>query len=67
MSIGEFLLFFMKLMQEIISVHKQFWGTLVGRAWDNISLVEKIAWIFFINNAIAIITLIEMALLKKLG
>lgn len=38
---------------------------MVWEAWDRTSLMEKICWIICINNVIAIITLIEMLVLKN--
>jgi len=38
---------------------------MVKETWGQLSLTEKLAWFFFLNQTIAIITLIEIILLKK--
>jgi len=46
-------------------MHKQFWGSMVKETWEQLSLTEKLVWFFFLNQTIAIITLIEIIILKK--
>lgn len=48
-----------------IQGNKILWTKAVGMAWDRISLTEKLIWIFFLGNTIALITLIEMIALGK--
>ncbi len=48
-----------------ISLNRQIWTGLFGRAWDSLRLDEKLIWIAFISNTICIFTLIEFLFLKK--
>jgi len=57
--------FFMTSCSVIIDTHKQFWGSMVKETWGRLTLMEKIIWFFFLNQTIAIITIIEIILLKK--
>lgn len=57
--------FIEKHMRFLIWTHKTFWTTLLPQTWGKISLMEKIAWILFINQIIAVITMIEVLLLKQ--
>ena len=41
------------------------WGRSFWQAWDQVGLQEKAIWIFFFAKTIAIITLIQVLLLKK--
>lgn len=51
-------------MNFLIWTHKTFWTTLLPQSWGKISLMEKIAWLLFINQIIAVITMIELLLLR---
>lgn len=33
--------------------------------WDSLPLLEKLIWIFFLGNSLALLTVIELLLLKK--
>gem|GEM_PF-6673398 len=57
--------FFMTSCSVFIDTHRKFWGSMVKETWGQLSLTEKLAWFFFLNQTIAIITLIEIILLKK--
>jgi hypothetical protein len=48
----------------IVAIQKHFWGVMVKETWGKLSLTEKLVWFFFFNQTIAIITLIELLLLK---
>lgn len=43
----------------------QLWGETFWIEWDALTVDKKLAWILFLNHTIAIITLIEVFLLKK--
>jgi hypothetical protein len=38
---------------------------MVWETWNQLTLTEKLVWFFFLNQTIAIITLIEIIVLKK--
>jgi len=57
--------FFIRSLGFIIKTHKQFWGSMVWETWGQLTLTEKLVWFFFLNQTIAIITIIEILLLKK--
>lgn len=48
-----------------VSLNKQLWTGLFGRAWDSLRLDEKLIWLAFVSNTICIFTLIEFLFLKK--
>lgn len=45
--------------------HERLWGEEVWTAWENIKLEEKIIYLLFINHMIAILTLLELLVIKK--
>jgi len=47
-------------MKRIITVNTTLWKQTFWQAWEELPLDQKAAWIFFITNTIAVITLIEM-------
>jgi len=54
----------MSFLPYILSTQKMFWGKYVKHSWNSISLTEKVARLIFFNQTIAIITIIEILLLK---
>ncbi len=40
------------------------WKTAFWQAWEPLPLDQKATWIFFISNTLAVLTLIEMLMLK---
>lgn len=54
-----------KTVKMAVSGNVYLWTKAFGQAWNRISLTEKCIWIFFIGNTIAVITLLEMLLMKK--
>ncbi len=55
----------MKTISRIIVINVQLWTKTFQRAWEPLPLNEKAAWIFFISNTLAIITIIELIALGR--
>lgn len=53
------------MMKTLYRSHKALWTTDFGRAWDSLTLEKKLVIILVVNHTVAILTLIEMLILKK--
>jgi hypothetical protein len=62
-EMGRFFSFFM--LKTLWQTHKKLWATDFGKAWGTLTLEKKIVIILVLNHTIAILTLIEMLVLKK--
>lgn len=51
-------------MGRVIEVNRLLWQKTFWDAWEPLPLLEKFTWIFFINNIVALITLIEVLFLR---
>lgn len=60
---GRIFAFFM--IKTLFQVHKTLWAIDFPRAWNRLTFEKKIIVILVLNHTIAILTLIEMLLLKK--
>jgi hypothetical protein len=49
----------------VIVGHLVFWGVLFQDRWNDLPLDQKLIWIFFFNNTLAVVTIFEVFLLKK--
>lgn len=47
-----------------IAIHRKLWTTLLWERWDPLPLDEKLIWLFFAGNTLAIFILIEFLFLK---
>jgi|WetSurMetagenome_2_1015567.scaffolds.fasta_scaffold645044_2 hypothetical protein len=52
-------------VKTVIYTHRTLWGSSFGTAWESLPFDKKLAWILFLNNTIAIISLIEIFALKR--
>lgn len=48
-----------------VAAHRQLWEKEVWVTWENIKLEEKIIYFIFANHIVAILTLLELLMLKK--
>jgi len=48
-----------------ILTHIELWGSAFGREWESLGLDKKLVWLLFINQTIAVLTLLEFFLLRK--
>lgn len=53
-------------MLATLSTHSQLWKKLFWQTWEPLPFGEKLTWIAFVGQTIAIITLLEFLLLGSL-
>lgn len=47
-----------------VTVNVRFWRETFGQAWNSLPLDQKLAWIILVSYTTAVITLLELLLLK---
>lgn len=53
------------MFKEFIRTHKKLWKQDVPKLWDKLPLDKKLIWLLVINHTIALITILELFLLKQ--
>jgi hypothetical protein len=51
-------------LRSLVGAHRLLWATLFPQSWEKIPLDQKLIWILCINNLLAILTIIEVFVLK---
>lgn len=51
-------------LRYVAVANMELWGRQFDVAWESISIDKKLVWIIFINHTIALITLLELFLLR---
>jgi hypothetical protein len=54
-----------RMAKNIVLFHRLLWRTLLWERWETLKLEEKIIWLLVVNHTIAILTLLELLVLKK--
>ena len=55
----------LQMGEKTIAINAQLWNTLFWETWNLLPLDQKLTWLAFVGQTIAILTLIEIVLLKK--
>jgi len=53
------------MVNKLINATIQFWTKEVWRAWDTLPFDRKLIWFLVLNHTIALITIVEILVLKK--
>ncbi len=51
-------------MKKLFNANAELWGESFWIEWEALPVDKKLAWILFLNHTIALVTLIEVFLLK---
>lgn len=52
-------------MKRLLNANVELWGETFWVQWEALPMDKKLAWFLFLNHTLALITLIEVLLLKK--
>jgi len=54
-----------KIITQAIHGNTLLWRSMFWDTWDGLKLDEKLTWIVFVGQTLAVLTLIEFLILKK--